>query len=86
VLTRGDGRLVEVGGGGGVGSPLERDVERVLADVRSGYVSLGAAAENTGRSSIRTIVAIRSTRKPPKHCERGEEIRHDEYGYVGSRR
>ena len=38
-----DGFLVEVGGGGGFWSPLERDPERVLADVRSGYVSLEAA-------------------------------------------
>jgi N-methylhydantoinase B len=38
-----DGFLVEVGGGGGFWSPLEREPERVLADVRSGYVSLEAA-------------------------------------------
>ena len=42
-LKAGDGFLVEVGGGGGYWNPLERDPERVLADVRSGYVSLEAA-------------------------------------------
>jgi N-methylhydantoinase B len=45
-LDVGDGFLVEVGGGGGFGNPWERDPERVLADVRSGYVSLAAARDD----------------------------------------
>ncbi len=44
----GDGYLVEVGGGGGFGAPYERDPERVLADVRSGYVSVEAARSAYG--------------------------------------
>jgi len=47
-LDEGDGVLVEVGGGGGFWPPLERDPERVLADVRSGYVSLAAAERDYG--------------------------------------
>jgi N-methylhydantoinase B len=47
-LDEGDGFLVEVGGGGGFWNPLERDPERVLADVRSGYVSLEAALRDYG--------------------------------------
>jgi N-methylhydantoinase B len=47
-LDVGDGFLVEVGGGGGFWSPLERDPKRVLADVRSGYVSLEAARRDYG--------------------------------------
>jgi N-methylhydantoinase B len=43
-----DGFLVEVGGGGGFWPPLERDPERVLADVRSGYVSLESARRDYG--------------------------------------
>jgi len=43
-----DGFLVEVGGGGGFWPPLERDPERVLADVRSDYVSLEAAQRDYG--------------------------------------
>jgi N-methylhydantoinase B len=35
-------------GGGGFYSPLERDPERVLEDVRQGYVSLKSARENYG--------------------------------------
>jgi N-methylhydantoinase B len=47
-LQAGDGFLVEVGGGGGYGNPLERDTERVLADVRAGYISLDAARRDYG--------------------------------------
>jgi N-methylhydantoinase B len=47
-LDAGDGFLVEVGGGGGFWDPFERDPERVLADVRSGYVSLQAARHDYG--------------------------------------
>jgi N-methylhydantoinase B len=47
-LQAGDGFLVEVGGGGGYLSPLERDPERVLADVLAGYVSLEAARRDYG--------------------------------------
>jgi N-methylhydantoinase B len=43
-----DGFLVEVGGGGGFWNALERDPARVLADVRSGYVSLEAARNEYG--------------------------------------
>jgi N-methylhydantoinase B len=43
-----DGFLVEVGGGGGFWPPLERDPERVLTDVRSGYVSLESAQRDYG--------------------------------------
>jgi N-methylhydantoinase B len=47
-LKAGDGFLVEVGGGGGYWNPMERDPERVLTDVRSGYVSLQAAKRDYG--------------------------------------
>jgi N-methylhydantoinase B len=47
-LDAGEGFLVEVGGGGGFWDPLERDPARVLADVRSGYVSVKAAQRGYG--------------------------------------
>jgi N-methylhydantoinase B len=47
-LEAGEGFLVEVGGGGGFWDPLERAPEKVLADVRSGYVSLEAARRDYG--------------------------------------
>jgi len=44
------GSIVELltGGGGGFGNPLERDPERVFADVRDGYVSVDASARDYG--------------------------------------
>lgn len=43
-----DGYIIETGGGGGFGSPMERAPDRVLADVRAGYVSREAAARDYG--------------------------------------
>jgi N-methylhydantoinase B len=47
-LREGDGFLIEVGGGGGFWNAFEREPERVLADVRSGYVSMEAAQRDYG--------------------------------------
>lgn len=47
-LAVGDRFLLETPGGGGYGAPTEREAERVLADVRNGYVSEQAARERYG--------------------------------------
>jgi N-methylhydantoinase B len=47
-LNKGDAVTIRAGGGGGFGPPHERDPERVLHDVREGYVSIAAAAEKYG--------------------------------------
>jgi N-methylhydantoinase B len=47
-IDAGDAFLIETAGGGGFWNPLARDAERVLADVRSGYVSLEAARRDYG--------------------------------------
>jgi N-methylhydantoinase B len=47
-LNKGDSFTVQTAGGGGFWSPLERPAEHVLADVRSGYVSLEAARRDYG--------------------------------------
>jgi N-methylhydantoinase B len=47
-LKAGDAFRIRSGGGGGYGSPLEREAEVVLEDVRQGYVSIAAAAEHYG--------------------------------------
>ena len=44
----GESFLIETAGGGGFWSPLERDPERVLADVQAGYVSVEAARRDYG--------------------------------------
>jgi N-methylhydantoinase B len=47
-LKPGDAYRLRSGGGGGYGSPLERDLASVRNDVQQGYVSLAAAREHYG--------------------------------------
>jgi N-methylhydantoinase B len=47
-LSEGDRVEVTAGGGGGYGSPLKRDVEKVRMDVINGYVSIDKAREEYG--------------------------------------
>ncbi|HTH97044.1 MAG TPA: hydantoinase B/oxoprolinase family protein [Stellaceae bacterium] len=47
-LRRGDAYLMQSGGGGGFGDPLNRDPALVAHDVREGYISVGAAREDYG--------------------------------------
>jgi N-methylhydantoinase B len=47
-LRDGDSVRVFTGTGGGFGDPREREPERVLADVRDGYVSVTRAREDYG--------------------------------------
>jgi len=47
-LRAGDEYVIESGGGGGFGDPLERDPELVAADVVQGYVSEAAAGRDYG--------------------------------------
>jgi N-methylhydantoinase B len=48
VLKPGDAFLKQSGGGGGYGSPLDRDPVKVTWDVSEGYVSRAAARDNYG--------------------------------------
>ena len=48
VIRPGDTLLARCNGGGGYGDALEREPERVLTDVREGYVTRGRAAEAYG--------------------------------------
>lgn len=47
-IRKGDAYVMRSGGGGGFGTPLERDPEMVLLDVRQGYVSREAARTSYG--------------------------------------
>ncbi len=47
-LETGDRVQVTAGGGGGYGSPLERDIEKVRLDVLNGYVSVDSAIRDYG--------------------------------------
>jgi N-methylhydantoinase B len=74
-LRAGDGFLVEVGGGGGYWDPFERDAERVLDDVRAGYVSLEAARRDYGvaihRHGRRYEIDLSATAELRKRSEGG---------------
>ena len=48
LLETGDVLVNNTGGGGGYGSALEREPERVAVDVRNGFVSVGAAEREYG--------------------------------------
>lgn len=48
IIPAGECVDIEMGGGGGWGDPLERDPERVLGDVRGGYVSVESAGKDYG--------------------------------------
>jgi N-methylhydantoinase B len=45
VIPNGDRLLLHMPGGGGMGPPSERDVARVVRDVRDGLVSVGSARD-----------------------------------------
>jgi N-methylhydantoinase B len=55
IVFRGDVVRVETGGGGGWGHPFDREPERVLADVRTGFVSRAKAEEDYGVVLTRDI-------------------------------
>ena len=47
-IKKGDAYVMRSGGGGGFGTPLERDPEQVMHDVQQGYVSEDAARMSYG--------------------------------------
>jgi N-methylhydantoinase B len=59
-LTRGDVASVQTAGAGGFGDPRDRPVEKVLADVLEGKVSLGAARRDY---DVHVDIASRSVRR-----------------------
>jgi N-methylhydantoinase B len=72
VIRRGDIVRIETGGGGGFGHPHDREPERVLADVRAGFVSRDSAAADygvvlnaNGRSVDEAATRKRRAQRPP---------------------
>jgi N-methylhydantoinase B len=68
-LAKGDSFTVETAGGGGFWNPLERPAEKVLADVRSGYVSLEAARREYG------VVIVQDGRRYELDVEETKRLR-----------
>ena len=48
IVKRGDIVRIETGGGGGWSHPFDREAERVLTDVRDGFVGRGSAEDHYG--------------------------------------
>jgi N-methylhydantoinase B/oxoprolinase/acetone carboxylase alpha subunit len=71
---RGDRFRMVTGGGGGYGDPLERDPAAVLADVRDGLVSEGAAAEVYGVGLTRAADGTLA-HDPPATAELRDRLR-----------
>jgi N-methylhydantoinase B len=72
VIRRGDVIRLETGGGGGWGHPFDREPERVLADVRGGFVSRESAERDygvvlaaDGRSLDAAATQRRRAERPP---------------------
>ena len=57
-LQAGDAYILRSGGGGGYGSPLERDLEALARDVRHGYVSRQSAEADYGAVFVGDTMAI----------------------------
>jgi N-methylhydantoinase B len=70
-LRQGDVFRLDTPGGGGFGDPLDREPERVLADVREGYITCAAAEREYGVIVVETergfaVDATATTRKRNK--------------------
>src|SRR5260370_42290343 len=74
VLHAGDAYVLRSGGGGGFGSPLERDLAALERDVRCGYVSREAAERDYGAvflSGTSTIDVAATERPRRRHRAQG---------------
>ena len=72
-LRTGDAYLMQSGGGGGFGSPLERDPKLVALDVQEGYVSAEAAREAYGVvTSAEGILDDRATQILRRQMSKGD--------------
>ncbi len=68
-LKRGDLFVVETNGGGGYGDPLDRDPQRVIADVAMGYITPRKAEEIYG------VVLLKERLDAAASSERRRELR-----------
>ena len=79
IVTMDPGEVLHIHspGGGGRGSPLEREPERVLQDVRRGYVSVAAAETDYGvviQDDVVDMPATAARRALLRRDERGEHF------------
>jgi N-methylhydantoinase B len=78
-LQAGDAYILRSGGGGGYGSPLERDLAALQRDVRCGYVSKDAAEELYGAVFEPDSLVIDAAASEARRAElRRQGLPHDE--------
>ncbi len=70
VIKPGDAYILRSGGGGGYGSPLERDLDRLAYDVRCGYVTREQAEASYG-----AVFAADGSIDPAATAKRRDEMR-----------
>jgi len=73
VLERGDLLRLETCGGGGWGDPLERDPERVRADVARGFVTVRGALEDYGVVLDAVTLDVEKTATDEARCRRARD-------------
>jgi N-methylhydantoinase B len=80
-LNRGDAYMMQSGGGGGFGDPMERDPELVAEDVREGYVSptvahnvYGVVLTSTGDVDVYATRLRRAAKAPVRVEEEAFEV------------
>jgi N-methylhydantoinase B len=79
VLHAGDAYVLRSGGGGGFGSPLERDFAALERDVRCGYVSKDAAQKDYGAVFVSGTSTIDVAATERRRAEmRAQGLPHDE--------
>ncbi len=81
IVKRGDVVCIETGGGGGFGHPFDREPERVLADVRGGFVSRESAEENYGVVLTSDGGAVDGARTRKRRVKRPESKLFHRNGY-----
>ena len=79
VLQAGDAYILRSGGGGGYGSPLDRDVEALERDVRDGYVTRQSAEDRYGAVFVSDTAAIDAAATQKRRARmRAEGLPHDQ--------
>jgi N-methylhydantoinase B len=81
IVRRGDILRIETGGGGGWGHPFDREPERVLADVRGGFVSRASAAEDYGVVLSDDSLAVDAAATTARRARRPDAKLFHRHGY-----
>lgn len=84
VLKRGDIIRLETGGGGGWGHPFDREAERVLSDVRGGFISRESAERDYGVTLGADGRSVDEAATAKRRADRPATALFHQHGYVES--